>query len=66
MEGEQPTEPVPGKRTKSSTAAHGKGRKPSEESPMEVEEENEGTTEPDNEPPQGRSGLPLLVLIEPP
>lgn len=33
---------------------------------MEVEEENEGTTEPDKEPPQGRSGLPLLVLIEPP
>ncbi|XP_032924267.1 structural maintenance of chromosomes protein 4 [Catharus ustulatus] len=74
MEGEQPAGTVPGKHTKSSSAAHGKGRKPSEESPMEVEEENEGTTEADKEPPQAapeevvdnRSLEEILGSIPPP
>lgn len=65
MEGEQPTGTVPGKSTKTSTAARGKGREPLEDSSMDMEVENEGTREPDKEPPQGRSGL-AVVLIEPP
>lgn len=67
MEGEQPRGTVPGKSTKSSTAARGKGREPSQESDTDMEMENEGARrEPDKEPPQGRSGLALLVLMEPP
>lgn len=55
MEGEQPTGTVPGKSTKTSTAAHRKGREPLEESSSDMEVENEGTREPGKEPPQGRS-----------
>ncbi|XP_058668048.1 structural maintenance of chromosomes protein 4 isoform X2 [Ammospiza caudacuta] len=56
MEGEQPAGTVPGKSTKSSTAARGKGREPLEESSVAMEVENEGTREPDGrEPPQAGS-----------
>ncbi|XP_023801422.1 structural maintenance of chromosomes protein 4-like isoform X2 [Cyanistes caeruleus] len=55
MEGEQPTGTVPGKSTKTSTAAHGKGREPLEESSMDMEVENEGTRKPDKDPPQATS-----------
>lgn len=65
MEGEQPTGAVPGKSTKSSAAARGKGREPLEESSMDTDVENEGAgREPDKDPPQGRSGLPVVVLTE--
>lgn len=67
MEGEQPRGTAPGKSTKSSTAARGKGREPSQEPDTDMEMENEGARrEPDKEPPQGRSGLALLLLMEPP
>lgn len=66
MEGEQPRGTVPGKSTKTSTAARGKDREPLEESSMDMEVENGGTREPDKEPPQGRSGLAGVVLVEPP
>ncbi|XP_056354222.1 structural maintenance of chromosomes protein 4 isoform X2 [Oenanthe melanoleuca] len=73
MEGEQPAGTVPGKSTKTSRAARGKGRKPLEEPSMEVEEENEGTREPDKEPPQAsdevvdnRSLEEILGSIPPP
>ncbi|XP_074954673.1 structural maintenance of chromosomes protein 4 [Phalacrocorax aristotelis] len=42
MEGEQPTEFMPSKSTKTSTAAHQKGREPLEESTSDMEVENEG------------------------
>ncbi|XP_009702200.1 PREDICTED: structural maintenance of chromosomes protein 4 [Cariama cristata] len=42
MEGEQPTEIMPSKSTKTSAAAHRKGREPLEESTTDMEVENEG------------------------
>ncbi|XP_066181779.1 structural maintenance of chromosomes protein 4 isoform X1 [Sylvia atricapilla] len=73
MEGEQPTGTVPGKSTKTSTAARGKGREPLEESSMDMEVENEGTRR-DKEPPQAapeevvdnRSLEEILGSIPPP
>nr|XP_030136276.3 structural maintenance of chromosomes protein 4 isoform X1 [Taeniopygia guttata]XP_030136277.3 structural maintenance of chromosomes protein 4 isoform X1 [Taeniopygia guttata]XP_030136278.3 structural maintenance of chromosomes protein 4 isoform X1 [Taeniopygia guttata] len=55
MEGEQPTGTVPGKSTKTSTAARRKGREPLEESSVDLEVEDEGTKEPDKEPPRAAS-----------
>ncbi|NWI74325.1 SMC4 protein, partial [Dryoscopus gambensis] len=46
---------VPGKSTKTSTAARRKGREPLEESSSDMEVENEGTGEPGKEPPQAAS-----------
>nr|XP_009938294.1 PREDICTED: structural maintenance of chromosomes protein 4 [Opisthocomus hoazin] len=42
MEGKQPTESMPSKSTKTSTAAHRKGREPLEESTSDMEVENGG------------------------
>lgn len=55
MEGEQPTEIVPSKSTKTSTAARRKGREPLEESTSDMEVENEGDRQLGEVPPQGRS-----------
>ncbi|NWR24514.1 SMC4 protein, partial [Emberiza fucata] len=65
---------VPGKSTKTSTAARGKGREPLEESSMDMEVENGGTREPDREPPpqasdevvDNRSLEEILGSIPPP
>ncbi|XP_063023475.1 structural maintenance of chromosomes protein 4 isoform X2 [Melospiza melodia melodia] len=74
MEGEQPAGTVPGKSTKSSSAARGKGREPLEEPSVAMEVENEGAREPEGrEPPQGsdevvdnRSLEEILGSIPPP
>lgn len=73
MEGKEPTGTVPGKSTKTSSAAPRQGREPLEESSMDMEVENEGTREPDEEPPQAsdevvdnRSLEEILGSIPPP
>ncbi|XP_029883863.1 structural maintenance of chromosomes protein 4 isoform X2 [Aquila chrysaetos chrysaetos] len=73
MEGEQPTEIVPSKSTKTSTAAHRKGREPLEESTSDMEVENEGDRQLGKVPPQvsdemldNRSLEEILGSISPP
>ncbi|XP_026711001.1 structural maintenance of chromosomes protein 4 isoform X2 [Athene cunicularia] len=73
MEGQQPTEIVPSKSTKTSTAAHRKGREPLEESTSDMEVQNEGNRQLDKEPPQvsdevldNRSLEEILGSISPP
>ncbi|NXF02815.1 SMC4 protein, partial [Smithornis capensis] len=46
---------MPSKSTKTSTAAHRKGREPLEESSSDMEVENEGNRQPDKDPPQAVS-----------
>jgi len=55
MEGKQPTESMPSKSTKTSTAAHRKGREPLEESTSDMEVENGGDRQLGEAPLQGRS-----------
>lgn len=55
MEGEQPKEIVPSRSTKTSTAAHQKGREPLQESTSDMEVENEGDGQLGEVSPQGRS-----------
>ncbi|XP_075617752.1 structural maintenance of chromosomes protein 4 isoform X2 [Balearica regulorum gibbericeps] len=73
MEGEQPTEIMPSKSTKTSTAAHRKGRAPLEESTSDMEVENEGDNQLSEVPPQvssevldNRSLEEILGSISPP
>ncbi|XP_069648932.1 structural maintenance of chromosomes protein 4 isoform X1 [Haliaeetus albicilla] len=74
MEGEQPTEIVPSKSTKTSTAARRKGREPLEESTSDMEVENEGNRKLGEVPPQAvsdemldnRSLEEILGSISPP
>ncbi|XP_049659667.1 structural maintenance of chromosomes protein 4 isoform X2 [Accipiter gentilis] len=73
MEGEQPTEIVPSKSTKTSTAARRKGREPLEESTSDMEVENEGNRQLGEVPPQvsdemldNRSLEEILGSISPP
>ncbi|NWW86140.1 SMC4 protein, partial [Rhynochetos jubatus] len=46
---------MPSKSTKTSTAAHRKGREPAEEATSDMEVENEGDKQPDKAPPQADS-----------
>lgn len=74
MEGEQPTETMPSKSTKTSTAAHRKGREPLEGSTSDMEVENEGDRQLGEVPPQAvsnevldnRSLEEILGSISPP
>ncbi|XP_009812381.2 structural maintenance of chromosomes protein 4 [Gavia stellata] len=74
MEGEQPTEIMPSKSTKTSTAAHRKGREPLEEPTSDMEVENEGDRQLGKVPPQAvsnevldnRSLEEILGSISPP
>ncbi|KAM6065168.1 structural maintenance of chromosomes protein 4 isoform 2-T2 [Theristicus caerulescens] len=73
MEGEQPTEIMPSKSTKTSTAAHRKGREPLEESTSDMEVESEGDRQLGEVPPQvsnevldNRSLEEILGSISPP
>ncbi|KAM6389174.1 structural maintenance of chromosomes protein 4 isoform 2-T4 [Pluvialis apricaria] len=73
MEGQQPTETVPSRSTKTSTAAHRKGREPLEESTSDMEVENESNRQPGEVPPQAsnevldnRSLEEILGSISPP
>ncbi|KAM6065169.1 structural maintenance of chromosomes protein 4 isoform 3-T3 [Theristicus caerulescens] len=74
MEGEQPTEIMPSKSTKTSTAAHRKGREPLEESTSDMEVESEGDRQLGEVPPQAvsnevldnRSLEEILGSISPP
>ncbi|XP_075013558.1 structural maintenance of chromosomes protein 4 isoform X2 [Calonectris borealis] len=73
MEGEQPTETMPSKSTKTSTAAHRKGREPLEGSTSDMEVENEGDRQLGEVPPQvsnevldNRSLEEILGSISPP
>ncbi|XP_074734534.1 structural maintenance of chromosomes protein 4 isoform X2 [Strix uralensis] len=73
MEGEQPTEIMPSKSTKTLTAAHRKGREPLEESTSDMEVQNEGNRQLGKEPSQvsdevldNRSLEEILGSISPP
>ncbi|XP_054060376.1 structural maintenance of chromosomes protein 4 isoform X2 [Rissa tridactyla] len=73
MEGEQTTEVKPSRITKTSTAAHRKGREPLEESTSDMEAENEGDRQLGEVPPQvsnevldNRSLEEILGSIPPP
>ncbi|KAM6357848.1 structural maintenance of chromosomes protein 4 isoform 2-T4 [Alca torda] len=73
MEGEQPTKVKPSRITKTSTAAHRKGREPLEESTSDMEVENEGDRQLGEVPPEvsndvldNRSLEEILGSIPPP